>query len=61
MERNTTKQKKARKLLTEAQRKTIVAGILLDGHAARIFADKAVQNLDEALDWLQEPASKEGQ
>ena len=61
MERNTTKEKKTRKLLVEAQRRTIEAGRILDNHAARVFADKAIANPDEALEWLQEPASKEGQ
>lgn len=61
MKSTTEKEKQARKLLVEAQRKTIEASRLLDGHAARIFADKAIDNLDEALEWLQEPVSKEGQ
>ena len=61
MERNTTKEKKARKLLVEAQRRTIEADRLLGGHAARIFATRATVHIDTALEWLQEPASKDGQ
>jgi len=55
MDRNTTKEKKARKLLVEAQRKTIEASRLLDGHAAAIYADRAIHSIDTSLDWLQEP------
>lgn len=54
---NPEKESKARALLAEAQRKTIEAKRLLDGHAARIFADKAIKDLDEGLEWLKEKAA----
>ena len=61
MTSTTKKEQKARKLLAEARRKTIEADRLLDGHVARIFAARATVHIDAALEWLQEPASKEGQ
>jgi hypothetical protein len=55
MERNTTKEKKARKLLVEAQRKTIEESRLLDSHAAAIYADRALRSIDTSLECIQEP------
>jgi hypothetical protein len=55
---NPEKESKARQLLADAQRNAIEAKRLLDGHAARIFADKAIKNLDEGLEWLKEKEAK---
>jgi hypothetical protein len=61
MTSTTEKKKQARKLLAESRAMAVRAERLLDGHAARIFAARAVENLYEALERLQEPTSKEGQ